>query len=70
MEDIVASIMGNTIEFINYQLHSNCILRYEAFYYSEHKILLSRLYQHGIRGIPHMFIQSYLVNRTRIVQVS
>jgi hypothetical protein len=42
----------------------------KAFDCIQHYILPDELYQYGIRGIPHTLIQSYLANRTQIVQIS
>jgi hypothetical protein len=42
----------------------------KAFDCIEHNILLDKLYWYGTHGIPHMLNQSYLANRTQIVQIS
>jgi hypothetical protein len=63
---------GYVIEFLNDALYSNSIVLdlSKAFDCIKHKILLGKLYQHGICGIPRLVIQSCLANRSQIVQVS
>ena len=41
----------------------------KAFDTVNHKILLSKLYHYGIRGIPHDWFQNYLHNRTQFVKI-
>ena len=41
----------------------------KAFNTVNHKILLSKLYHYGIRGIPHDWFRNYLHNRTQFVKI-
>ena len=41
----------------------------KAFDTVNHKILLSKLYHYGIRGIPHDWFRNYLHNRTQFVKI-
>ena len=41
----------------------------KAFDTIDHNILLHKLYNYGIRGIPHSFIRSYLSNRLQCVKI-
>lgn len=42
----------------------------KAFDCVEHGILLQNLYSLGIRGVPHAWLESFLSNRTQVVQIS
>ena len=41
----------------------------KAFDIVDHKILLSKLYHYGIRGIPLNWFENYLHNRTQFVKI-
>jgi hypothetical protein len=69
--DAFTLIVDKIIEYLNNKLCANCefLDLSEAFDCINHEELLDKVYQDGIQGIPHKLIQSYLTNRTYIVQI-
>lgn len=54
----------------NYELPCGVFLDLsKAFDCIDHTILLKKLFDYGIRGIPHNWIKSYLLNRKQIVEI-
>ena len=52
-----------------HQVASICLDLLKAFDTLDHKVLISKLEQHGIRGLPLTWFKSYLEGRSLIAKV-
>ena len=62
-----------TLSYDNIDDHSYTVLAFvdlkKAFDTLSHNILLTKLHNYGIRGVAHILICSYLVNRQQLVSI-
>ena len=70
-EQAITQIIEQVSSYMEKQLTTCCIFidLSKAFDTVNHKILLSKLYSYGIRGIPAKLITSYLTNRTQRTKI-
>ena len=60
--------LDNCVDFSLKIRHAHC-MRHQNFYTVEHRLLLDKLHEIGIRDKAHRWIQSYLSQRTQVVKV-
>jgi hypothetical protein len=70
--DAIVTFIENIIDNMNDESKCNCVLLdlTKTFGYIQHNILMDKLYDFGVRGIPHKLIKSYVTNRTQLVKVT
>jgi hypothetical protein len=72
IEKAVFTLTNNILNAINQQKQTGgifCDLT-KAFNCINHKILLSKLFYYGIRGVNPLWFESYLVNRRQKVEIT